>query len=127
MTFYLPYPDFYRSAKCLTDEHLMEQRNFCRNAIQAIAVPGSTLRPRPVNVVIWDNHINALLRLCDATLRERRRRKADERGTTPWMLWKRDQPAPMFIGDKEFHDEHKRNLMHLSPSHYGRMGWTVGS
>lgn len=124
MTFYLPYQDFYRSAKCLTDDHLKEQRAFVRDAIQAVSIPGRMIR-RPVDVVMWEGHINALLHLCDATLRERKRRNSGERGVTPWMLEKRDQPWPLFLGDKEFHDDFKRKLLHLAPAHYGKMGWKL--
>jgi hypothetical protein len=127
MTFYLPYPDFYRSAKCLTDNHLMEQRNFCRNAIQTLTIPGRCIR-QPVDVVMWEGHINALLHLCEATLRERKRRSTGEKGVTPWMLLKKDEERnPLFIGDKEFHDVFKRRLLQAAPAHYGKMGWFSGT
>lgn len=123
-TFYLPYPDYYRSAKCLRDDHLMEQRNFCRDAIQAVTIPGRMIR-RPVDVVIWEGHVNALLHLCEATLRERKRRGSGERGVTPWMLRRADERPPMFVGDREYHDGYKRRLLLLAPAHYGRMGWDL--
>jgi hypothetical protein len=123
-TFYLPYQDFYRSAKCLHDDHLREQRTFCRDAIQALTIPGRMLR-QPVDVVMWEGHVSALLHLCEATLRERRRRNSGEKGVTPWMLERREEREPLFIGDNAFHDQFKRKLLHLKPEWYGKMGWRV--
>ena len=41
------------------------------------------------------------------------------------MLEKADQPWPLFLGDKEFHDGFKRTLLELKPEWYGKMGWRV--
>lgn len=124
MTIRLPYQDFRRSAKCLTDSHLKEQRIFIREAIHALTVPGRLDR-QPVNVLVWEGHMNTLLWICEATLEERRRRGIDERGVTPWMLMKRGERMPTFIGAKEFHDAEKRKLLQLAPAHYGKLGWSV--
>jgi len=121
MTIYLPYPDYRRSAKCLTDDHLKEQRNFIREAIRTLIIPGR-LSKALVNVAVWEGHMTSLLQLCEATLDERRRRKIDERGVTPWML---DHEDPPLMFDKAFHDGMKRVLLKANPLHYGRMGWRV--
>jgi hypothetical protein len=115
MTIYLPYPDFRRSAKCLTNQHLDEQRRTVRRLIQEIVV----LQKDDSE---WSNHVSTLLQICDATLDERRRRKIDERGVTPWMLDHGDPPPP-WLGDPKYHEQHRRALMHLDPGHYGRMKW----
>lgn len=125
MTIYLPYPDFRRSAKCLTDEHLRLQRNWIRSAIHALTVPGRlSLRVYDIDIGAWDGHMRSLLFLCEATLDERKRRGIDERGVTPWMLDHGEEP-PAWLGDPAFHDEQKRKLLHLAPSHYGKMGWRL--
>jgi hypothetical protein len=117
---YMPYPDYRRSAKCLTDDHLKEQRNSIREAIRIITVPRSGLMQAWIQE--WEGHMTQLLYLCDATLEERRRRKIDERGVTPWML-NHEDPPPKWLGDVYYHDQSKRRLLHLNPGHYGRMGW----
>lgn len=122
MTVYLPYQDFRRSAKCLSDDHLREQRNFVRDAIHVLTVPGRLADKRKADVSMWEGHMTQLLHVCEATLDERKRRGLDERGVTPWMLDHGD-PPPAWLGDAAFHDDHKRRLLHLAPAHYGKMGW----
>jgi hypothetical protein len=117
---YLPYQDFYRSAKCLSDAHLAEQRRSVREAIQAMTVPFSRTEPWMQN---WEQNVTELLWVADATLRERRRRGVDERGVVPWMLARRDQPMMPEWLTKEYHEQERMKLLHLDPTHYGRMGW----
>lgn len=117
---YMPYPDFRRSAKCLSDAHLREQRNSIREAIRTLTVPRSG--PEHDWIGEWRGHVSQLLELCEATLQERRRRGADERGVTPWMLDHGDYP-PDWLGNAYRHDQDKRRLLHLDPAHYGKMNW----
>ena len=119
---YLPYADFRRSAKCLSDEHLREQRGSVRDAIRTLTVPRSG--PRHDWIAMWDGHVSQLLEVCDATLEERRRRGLDERGQTPWMLDHGDYPPP-WIGDAYYHEGIRRMLLALEPKHYERMMWTL--
>lgn len=116
---YLPYLDFYRSAKCLSDKHLIEQRNSLRDNVHALVVPGIRVADWAEQ---WRGHITQLLWLTDATLRELRRRGRSERGVVPWML-DHDDPMPNWMGDPEYHAMHRRALLALDPAHYGRMGW----
>lgn len=124
MRVFLPYQDYARSAKCLTDDHLKEMRNSCRNLIQVLTVPNSYSGDM-THVAIWAPCMNGLLWLTDATLYERRRRGHDERGVTPWMLYRRDQThRPYWLGNAEFHATHRAYLLEKAPAHYGRMGWS---
>lgn len=124
MRVYLPYPDYRRSAKCLNDDHLKEQRNSCRNLIQALTVPRSYSGDM-THVLPWAADINGLLWLTDATLEERRRRGIDERGVTPWLLYKRDLPSrPYWLGNPDYHAAQRKHLLTAAPAHYGKMGWT---
>lgn len=120
---YLPYTDFYRSAKCLSDHHLREQRSAVKSAIHATTIP---CVQRPDWIGPWEGHVTQLLHVCEATLRELRRRGRDERGVTPWML-DHDDPMPDFIGTPEYHEEQRRVLLEADPTHYGRMGWTASA
>lgn len=119
---YLPYQDFRRSAKCLSDDHLREQRNSIRTAIRTLTVPRSG--PMDDWIAEWSGHVTQLLQVCDATLEERRRRKLDERGMTPWMLDHGDYP-PDWLGNAFYHDAVRRQLLHLNPAHYARMEWRL--
>lgn len=123
-TVFLPYPDFRRSAKCLSDDHLRAQRTFIRNAIQAVSIPGRLIRGKDENIDVWRGHITQLLYACEATLDERRRRGSDERGVTPWML-DHKTPRPAFLDDPATHAGHRAYLLRATPAHYGRMGWVM--
>jgi hypothetical protein len=116
---YLPYRDFYRSAKCLKDNHLIEQRNSLRDNIHALTVPGIRCADWAEQ---WRGHTTQLLWLTDATLRELRRRGRDERGRVPWML-DHDDPDPEWLGTDAYHGEQRMILLRMDPEHYGRMGW----
>lgn len=123
MRVYLPYPDYRRSAKCLSDAHLIEQRASCRNLIMNITVPRCYSGDR-THLDPWVECINGVLWLTDATLEERRRRGHDEKGITPWMLYKLGLPSrPDWLGRPDYHEQVKRELLHLAPAHYGKMGW----
>jgi hypothetical protein len=115
---YMPYPDYRRSAKCLSDVHLKEQRDTVRHLIQRIVVLSK-------DDSHWAPHVTALLHVCDATLEERRRRGVDERGVTPWMLVRSEEQPPPWIGDPAFHTVEKLKLLRLDPKHYTRMMWRV--
>jgi hypothetical protein len=119
MMIYLPYSDFHRSAKCLSDRHLAEQRSSIREAIYALTIPGVK---RPHWTGPWEGHVTQLLHLCDATLRERRRRGRDERGVVPWMLDHHD-PLPEWLNDPAYHGNQRMLLLREDPTHYNRMGW----
>jgi hypothetical protein len=118
---YLPYRDYRRSAKCLSDDHLREQRNAIRTCIRVLTIPGQRMI-RTAWIEEWDGHVSQLLQICEATLEERRRRGIDERGVTPWMLDHHD-PTPPWIGNRDYHDAVRQTLLKLDPKHYGRMGW----
>lgn len=122
MRVYLPYADLRRSAKCLSDFHLNEQRKSCRHLIHALTVPKSYSGDMEL-VTPWQGHMTALLELTDATLEERRRRRIDERGVTPWMLRHADDTWPPWLGDSLFHTQHKLYLLRADMKHYERMGW----
>lgn len=115
MAIYLPYRDFRRSAKCLSDAHLDEQRKTVRKLIQDIVVLHRDDEQ-------WSGHVTQLLFVCEATLCERVRRGRDERGVVPWMLDHGD-PEPGWLGLEEFHAQERMKLLHLDPQHYGKMGW----
>lgn len=122
---YMPYPDFRRSAKCLSDQHLREQRVACRNVIQTLTVPRSAQLDAILRST-WEGHINAVLEVTDATLAEMARRKLKgPLGVTPWMLRRNDEEPPDWLGDEAWHLGVKRILLKADPAHYGRMMWRV--
>jgi len=119
---YMPYPDYRRSAKCLSDEHLKMQRMSCRRLIGVMFASQSFDDEAWMSE--WTSHGDAVLHATDAVLHERRRRGIDERGVTPWMLMK-GTVAPPWLGYADWHEDQKRTLLRLDPKHYARMMWKV--
>jgi hypothetical protein len=115
MSFYLPYPDFRRSAKCLTDAHLDEQRLTVRGLIRDIVIHHRESE--------WSGHVTQLLEVYEAALCEwSRRGLVGVADVVPWML-DHDDPMPSWIGDQTYHGQHRMALLRLNPEHYGRMKW----
>ena len=120
---YMPYADYRRSAKCLSDEHLKVQRMACRRLI-GVMFSHQSFDDQPW-MREWTGHGDAVLHATDATLCERKRRGIDERGVTPWMLIK-GTPTPPWMDDLAWHDEHRRILLRADQKHYARMMWRMG-
>lgn len=119
---YMPYQDYRRSAKCLSDAHLREQRVSCMRVINVLCA--SQKRDREPWMADWENHLDAVLYAIDATIEELRRRKLQgPHGICPWML-RKNTPEPSWLGESAYHDEVKQNLLKADPAHYGKMGWT---
>ena len=114
MAIYLPYQDFRRSAKCLTDAHLDEQRITVKYLIYDTVVHHRSTK--------WDGHMTQLLEIYEATLCELSRRRGDRTPPVPWMLDHAD-PPPAWLGDPAFHGEERMRLLRLNPAHYERMKW----
>jgi hypothetical protein len=121
---WMPYQDYRRSAKCLSDQHLREQRVACRKIIGVMF--NGQRRDIATWMVDWSRCSDAVLWATDATLREmtRRRLPGGPFGETPWMLIRGTEP-PVWLGREEAHRTHKEMLMKADPQHYGRMGWRL--
>jgi hypothetical protein len=120
---YMPYPDYRRSAKCLSNSDLMQQRAACRRLIGVMHSRQHSDWQEWMSE--WVNMGDAVLHATDATLEEmERRRMTGPFGVTPWML-KKNTPPPDWLGNKAFHDMYKTVLLRANPGHYGKMGWRV--
>lgn len=114
MNVYLPYPDFRRSAKCLSNAHLHEQRLAVRGLIYDIVIHHRQNE--------WSGHMTQLLEVYAATLAEWSRRGVLVADVVPVMLDHGDRP-PAWLGDRRFHDSQREALLRLDPAHYERMKW----
>lgn len=118
---YMPYRDFYRSAKCLSDQHLREQRAACRRIIGVMF--SSQKQDFQSWMLDWAGHSDAVLWATDAALREMERRKLPGKwGVVPWGMLRATDPPP-WLGVAEVHQKHRELLLAKDPVHYGRMGW----
>jgi len=136
MQTFLPYPCFIDSLECLDSQRLGKQRVEAKQILIALGVtvgdhngrPESQWRNHPA-VKMWRGHEKSLAHY----------------GWTACFVWKTrgfrdslmeqfhfaagqdDFRFPEWLGNQEFHDSHKSNLLRKKPEHYGRFGWEVGN
>jgi hypothetical protein len=129
MQTFLPYPDFFDSAKVLDRQRLGKQRVENLQIMDAI-VNGRGYVNHPA-VHMWRGYEYALLDYQDAVVSEWMSRGYKD---TCWIKTLRiftqlEEVAhyclPPWVGDFEFHRSHQSNLMRKDPVHYGRIFPTV--
>jgi hypothetical protein len=125
MQTFLPYPDFARTARCLDNKRLGKQRIEARQIYQIVSgqrTTGGWLN-HPA-VIMWRGFPNLLAYYYNDILDEWL-----SRGFNNSMEYINVAPSitqPLWLGDQNFHDSHKSNLLRKDPAFYGQYGWTVG-
>lgn len=121
MQTFLPYPDFRESAFCLDRLRLGKQRVEAVQILRTLRGDSDGWKNHPA-VRMWRGYESALAMYADAMITEWMRR-----GYRNTLVVQRPHVAvqPMWLGDAEFHDSHKSNLLRKDPTHYGRFGWEV--
>jgi hypothetical protein len=118
MQTFLPYADFDESAKCLDSKRLGNQAYR----------EGKTLidggwKNHPASKM-WKGYEYALAEYCLACLRELQNRGRHYPQWFEYFENKKNQfqntGLPPWIGNKEFHDSHKSNLMRKDKEHYSK-------
>lgn len=127
MQTFLPYQDYAESAKCLDYRRLGKQRVECLQLLRALL--GITDG--------WVNHPAAKMwKGCELGLQTYAYAICWEwqhRGYKDTCMQKiKDLECggaiyPRWLGNKEFHDSHKSNLLRKDLLFYARYGWTVRS
>lgn len=139
MQTFMPYPSVRMTAACLDYRRLGKQRVECKQILQALGVQIGPDRPKKSSWArhpatrMWKGHENVLLcyaiAICDEwiargyrdTLRQQfmdalsARLEAGE--YSPGGV-------PYWLGEDEFHETHRSNLLRKDPEHYGQFGWT---
>lgn len=126
MQTFLPYPSFEQSAKCLDYKRLGKQRIEAWQIYDAI-INKNGWRHHPA-VKIWENNAGALLQYGKAMCEE-----WIKRGYKDNMLIRfqeetinfKDFTLPKIIGDAEYHNSHKSNLLRKNADFYSQYGWNV--
>lgn len=123
MQTFLPYPDFAQSAKVLDRQRLGKQRVEVLQLLKALKTNGA-----------WSNHPAALmwkgyepalvlygLTVCNEWIRR------GYKDTCYGKIFEYYPQAlcygiesPPWLGNKDFHDSHKSNLMRKNPEHYSQ-------
>lgn len=124
MQTFLPYADFKESAQCLDYKRLGKQRVEAWQIYKIVSgerTTGGWINHPAVNM--WRGYTNAL-----ATYYNVIRAEWLDRGYNNTMSsLKVTSPIeyPTFIGDKDFHDSHKSNLLRKDQEFYGQYNWQV--
>lgn len=129
MQTFLPYPDFWESAKCLDNQRLGKQRVECLQILNALKPEtdtwGSRISRGWVNhpaTKMWRGYEGALryyMHCCITVWEHRGFKNSIEKQHIPVVK------NPPWIGDKAFHDSHKSNLLRKAPFWYGKFNWNV--
>ena len=125
MQTFLPYYNFYNALNCLDYKRLGKQRVEAKQILDILLnrTPESHWRNHPA-VKMWRRYEEVLKLYYNKSI----------------ILWK-DRGyknnmeledfeinkfiVPPWLGDKQFHDSHKSNLLRKDPEFYGKYGWNV--
>jgi hypothetical protein len=119
MQTFLPYPDFYESARVLDYRRLGKQRVEARQILKALNVGGGWLNHPAVKM--WRGYENALVQYGNVMIQEWIRRGYKN---TMSMIAIESYEMPPWMGNKDFHASHRSNLLRKDVSWYGRLKWT---
>ena len=122
MQTFLPYPDSWRTAKCLDYKRLGKQR------VEALQIHNIVSGKRTTGgwvnhpaVKMWDGYADALATYYNTMVDE-----WVSRGYNNTMahlpVW--EVEVPWWWGDDSLHASHRSNLLRKDPDFYGQYGWT---
>lgn len=129
MQTFLPLPSFEESLACLDTKRLGKQRV---EAAQLISVIKEPIRDGKLRA--WANHpaanmwrynLNALRLYYNWSIIIWESRGYEN--NLPFEEVPSNYTLPWWLGNKEFHDSHKSNLLRKDYQHYSQFGWDVAS
>lgn len=132
MQTFLPYESFKESAKCLDNKRLGKQRSECKIIVKSIlGFYSSGAWSNHPATLLWKDHLKALLWYSIIITREWRKRGFQDSTQQFFMdiynesFLNKAVIYPKLIGNKEFHDSHKSNLLRKDSQFYGKYNWNV--
>lgn len=125
MQTFLPYADFQRSAESLDYRRLGKQRVETWQLIRAINGETKGWRNHPASVM-WRDHVPALAVYGATMCREWIRRGYNDSMLPRFELIISGAPGalelPAWLGNENFHESHRSNLIRKFPEHY-KLQW----
>lgn len=129
MQTFLPYPDFYASARTLDNRRLGKQRVETLQILNALSNPSYGWQNHPA-VKMWRGHIPHLVLYGLAICEEWRKRGFNDTCTAKIAAFLPDDAEnampPHWLGSEPFHASHRSNLLRKEPSHYRQFHWADG-
>tara|TARA_Y100000310_G_scaffold266928_1_gene278661 strand:- start:550 stop:957 length:408 start_codon:yes stop_codon:yes gene_type:complete len=124
MQTFLPYADFEKSAKCLDYRRLGKQRVEAWQIHQIVSgqrKKGGWINHPAVNM--WRGFSNLLAYYYNDILDEWIKR--GYKNTMEYIMVPPSITEPLWLGNKDFHDSHKSNLLRKDLNFYSQYGWDV--
>lgn len=131
MQTFIPYPDFYESARVLDNKRLGKQRVETLQILNALAGLSKGWVNHPATRM-WRHHETALVKYGLVICQEwQRRGYKDSCETKIWNAAKSFRPnlgfilMPQWWGNDRVHDSHKSKLLQKNSEWYSQFGWSV--
>lgn len=129
MQTFIPYADFYESARVLDRQRLGKQRVETLQILNALAGLSKGWVNHPATKM-WRGHERALIQYGTTVCQEwQNRGYQDSCATKIWALSKHFSGNTIIIpewwGDSTIHDSHKSKLMQKAPEWYSQFNWSV--
>ena len=124
MQTFLPYADFEKSAKCLDYKRLGKQRVEAMqiyNIVSGKRTTGGWINHPAVNM--WKGFSNLLAYYYNDILDEWIKR--GYKNTMQYIMVPPSVTEPLWLGNKDFHDSHKSNLLRKDSKFYKKYNWKV--
>ena len=124
MQTFLPYADFKKSAKCLDYKRLGKQRVEAMQIYKIVSgkrTTGGWINHPAVNM--WRGFSNLLAYYYNDILDEWIKR--GYKNTMEYIACPPSITEPLWLGNKDFHDSHKSNLLRKDPVFYAQYMWDV--
>lgn len=121
---FLPYPDFYESARCLDYRRLGKQRIESKQIFDTLIYGYKAWSHHPA-VKMWAGYERALL-LYYTVICEEWLRRGYSQLLLPRLNVKHIQSVrmPEWMGDPAFHASHRSKLLFKNKAFYSQYGWT---
>lgn len=133
MQTFLPYPSFKQSAKALDMKRLGKQRVEAYQILRCLAGEQTGWKNHPA-VKMWKGHEMSLIKyaavICDEWV-SRGYKDTIRYKLEPYVYISILKPSsmlpPEWLGNTQFHNSHKSNLLRKKPEYYNKFGWSVDS
>jgi hypothetical protein len=128
MQTFLPYSDFWRTARCLDNRRLGKQRIEALQIIRALSDSSYGWQNHPA-VRQWIGYRGTLASYGETCAREWLDRGyadslLDQLQRLRWQYQDTEHGRPWWLDHELYHASHRAALLFKDPAHYSQFGWT---
>ena len=120
MQTFLPYSSFVKTAQCLDDKRLGNQRNEALIIYKNVVGISNGWKNHPA-VKQWIGYNSCLMLYYNAILQEWINR--GKNNSMPFMTIHGEVQYPQWIGDETYHASHRSNLLRKNYAFYSQYKW----